>query len=87
MKSVLNSKKHPADPELLLLKEELRAAQGDLSFAYRQFDQALAPELIDCCIYEINAAKARCDYLIRAIKERCPGAAAAAVMEESRAWT
>ena len=48
---------------------------------------ALAPELIDCCIYEINAAKARCDYLIRAIKERCPGAAAAAVMEESRAWT
>ena len=68
-------------------KAELRAAQGELSFAYRQFDQALAPELIDCCIYEINAAKARCDYLIRAIKERCPGAAAAAVMEESRAWT
>ena len=56
MKSVLNSKKHPADPELLLLKAELRAAQGELSFAYRQFDQALAPELIDCCIYEINAA-------------------------------
>ena len=55
MKSVLNSKKHPADPELLLLKAELRAAQGELSFAYRQFDQALAPELIDCCIYEINA--------------------------------
>ena len=85
MKTVLTSKKPLPDPELPALKAELLAAQGELAFAYQQFDQALAPELVECCIYQISAAKARCNYLIRLIKERSPQASLSA--EEEALWT
>ena len=70
MRSVLFSKKTKPDPELLALKAELLDAQGDLALAYRQFDQAVDPELVESCIYQISAVKARCNYLIRVIKPR-----------------
>ena len=85
MKTVLTSKKPLPDPDLPALKAELLAAQGELAFAYQQFDQALAPELVECCIYQISAAKARCNYLIRVIKERSPQSALSA--EEEALWT
>ena len=85
MKTVLTSKKPLPDPELPALKAELLAAQGELAFAYQQFDQALAPELVECCIYQISAAKARCNYLIRVIKERSPQSVLSA--EEEALWT
>ena len=87
MKTVLFSGKTRPDPELLILKEELLVAQADLANAYRQFDQALDPELVESCIYQISAVKARCNYLIRAIKERSPTAEAAAGLEGEAAWT
>ena len=87
MKTVLFSGKTRPDPELLILNEELLAAQADLANAYRQFDQALDPELVESCIYQISAVKARCNYLIRAIKERSPTAEAAAGLEGEAAWT
>ena len=62
--------KYRPDPELLALKEELQEAQWDLTVAYRQFNLAVDPELVESCVYHINAVKARCNYLIRAIKER-----------------
>ena len=86
MKTVF-SKKHPQDPELLTLRSELLEAQGELAQAYRQFDQAVDPELVESCIYQISAVKARCNYLIRAIKERGPQAAAAAQTEGDSVWT
>ena len=86
MRTAFFSAKSPSDPELLILKEELLAAQADLANAYRQFDQALDPELVESCIYQISAVKARCNYLIRAIKERSP-VAAAAELEGQTAWT
>jgi hypothetical protein len=73
MKTAFFTKKTEPDRELLLLKSELLTAHSELAFAYRQFNEALAPELVECCVYQINAAKARCNYLIRAIKERSPG--------------
>ena len=85
MKTVLTSKKPLPDPELPALKAELLAAQGELAFAYQQFDQALAPELVECCIYQISAAKARCNYLIRLIKERSPQTSLSP--EEDALWT
>ena len=80
-----SQKKTAPDPELPALKAELLAAQGELAFAYQQFDQALAPELVECCIYQISAAKARCNYLIRLIKERSPQASLSP--EEDALWT
>lgn len=87
MKSVLFSKKNTPDPELLALKAELLEAQSELTQAYRRFDQALDPELVESCVYQISAVKARCNYLIRAIKARSPNALAAAQLEEHTIWT
>ena len=80
-------KKSKPDPELLALTEELQSARGDLSLAYRQFDQAVDPELVESCIYQIKAEKARCNYLIRAIKERSPAGAALPRLEGDAVWT
>ena len=80
-------KKNRLDPELLALKAELQSAQGDLSLAYRKFDQAVDPELVESCIYQIKAEKARCNYLIRAIKERSPEGLPALRLEGDAVWT
>ena len=76
MKPVFAKKAARPDPELLTLKAELLEAQGDLAQAYRQFDQALDPELVESCVYQISA-----------IKERSPEAAAAAGLEGASTWT
>ena len=86
MKSIFSKKPKP-DPELLALKAELQEAQGELSLAYRRFDQALDPELVESCVYQISAIKARCNYLIRAIKARQPAVAAALPPKEDVTWT
>lgn len=85
MKSTFWKRNRP-DPELLALKEELQSAQGDLSLAYRQFDQAVDPELVESCIYQIKAEKARCNYLIRVIKERSPEGCPAPRLEGEAVW-
>lgn len=66
------SRKYAPDSETLALRAELQAAQSELALAYRQFDQATAPELVESCIYRISAAKARCDYYLRVLKAREP---------------
>ena len=85
MKTML-SQNDRADPELQDLKDELRSAQGELALAYRRFNQAIEPELVEACVFQISAVKARCNYLIRAIKERSPSSSATAAKEEIT-WT
>ena len=89
MKTLRHTKSPRPDPELLILKDELRVAQQDLALAYHQFNQAVDPELVESCIYQISAVKARCNYLIRAIKRRCPAqeAQAAVEMKGDVLWT
>ncbi len=87
MKNILFTKRSRSDPELLALKAELLNAQGELAYAYQQFDQALDPELVESCIYQISAVKARCNYLIRAIKERSPDTVAAVNLQGEALWT
>ena len=87
MKNILFTKRSRSDPELLALKAELLNAQGELACAYQQFDHALDPELVESCIYQISAVKARCNYLIRAIKERSPDAVAAVNLQGEALWT
>lgn len=77
MKTVF-SKKPPQDTALLALKEDLLVAQRQLEEAYACFDAAVEPELVESCIYQISAAKARYNYLIRAVKEHTALTAAAA---------
>ena len=87
MKTTVFSRKAKPDPELLALKAELQLAQEELALAYRQFNQATDPELVESCVYQISAVKARCNYLIRSIKEHSPeGLLAAARFKESSLW-
>ena len=85
MKTIFSKKPQP-DPELQILKAELQTAQGELALAYRQFNQAVDPELVESCVYQISAIQARCNYLIRAIKSR-HRTAADTLWKEDAAWT
>lgn len=60
--------KPASDPLLQELKSELHDARQELCLAYDQLDQVSDSDLIDACIYRINAARCRCNYLIRAVK-------------------
>lgn len=51
------------------LQTELHAAAQALRDAYEKFNQVSEPELVDACVYEINALKARYSYLLRRYKE------------------
>lgn len=83
MKELFGKKTAP-DPELAELKAALHTAREDLFLAYQAFDRAVDPELVEACVYQINAVKARCNYLIRSIKAR---SGVGAMMEEERVWT
>ncbi len=66
------------------LQQELYAANQALREAYERFNYVSEPELVEACVYEISALKARYNYLLRRIKERsaaadAPCVAAAAV--------
>ena len=54
------------------LQQELYEANRALRTAYEKFNYVSEPELVDACVYEISALKARCNYLLRVIKERSP---------------
>ncbi len=67
---------------------ELTELHGALTAAYMRFDATTEPELVDACVYEINAAQSRYNYMLRRIKEEggeaafgaCPG------KEDGAAW-
>ncbi len=70
--------------ELFNELSDLRTALAD---AYTRFDTATEPELVDACVYEINAAQSRYNYQLRLIKERGGEAAFKAYSgREGAAW-
>ncbi len=75
------------DGALQELFDELGTLRGELDAAYVRFDVATEPELVDACVYEINAAQSRYNYQLRLIKER-GGAAAFRVCggKEGAVW-
>jgi len=76
----------PRDGSMQELFGELSAVRTDLGDAYGRFNVTVEPELVDACIYEINAIQARYDYLLRQIKERGGEAAFKAYSEEGAVW-
>ena len=61
------SKRPFTERETLL--EELLDTQERLGEANARFNMATQPELIEQCVYEINALKARHAYYIRVLRE------------------
>ena len=57
----------PTDKEL---RQELDQINRQLKEAYDRFNYACEPELVEASIFEINALKAKYDYLLRCVKER-----------------
>jgi hypothetical protein len=57
------------DTERKLLISELEETQRRLAGANARFNMATQPELIEQCVYEINALKARHAYYIRVLRE------------------
>ena len=52
------------------LHRELQSTGLALKDAYEKFNYVSEPELVEACVYEISALKARYNYLLRCIKER-----------------
>lgn len=59
------------EPEIapVLLIRQIKEVERRLDIAYRHFDQETDPDLIDACIYEIEALKARYRHLNRVARE------------------
>ena len=51
------------------LMQELKEVQKSLDRAYENFSYVVDPELMDCCIYELNAGQMRYKFLMRKMKE------------------
>ena len=51
------------------LFDELGRLRAALADAYMRFNGATEPELVEACVYEINAAESRYNYQLRVIKD------------------
>ena len=51
------------------LMEGMRQTRSQLNFAYAQFNAYSDPDLVDACVYEINALQSRYSYYVRQVKQ------------------
>ena len=51
------------------LLEGMRATRSQLNHAYAQFNFYSDPDLVDACVYEINALQSRYSYYVRQVKQ------------------
>ena len=63
-------------PELTRLGQQIEETKVEINAARNHFEQAVDPTLIDCYIYEINAAQLRYQFLLRRFKAQEEAAAA-----------
>ena len=75
-----------SDPRLQELFTELSDTRFALAQAYTRFDNTTEPELVDACIFELNALQSRYDYLLRLVKELGGVAAAKVYSEGAATW-
>jgi hypothetical protein len=55
--------------ERQLLLEGMQATRAQLNHAYAQFNFYSDPDLVDACVYEINALQSRYSYYVRQVKQ------------------
>lgn len=60
------SKKKRPNEDLLI--KEINKTKNALDAAYSQFEYVIDPDLIDSCIYELNAIQNRYKYLLKQAK-------------------
>ena len=52
-----------------LLLDDLQRTKSDLELANANFELVVEPDLIDSCIYQVNAAQIRYKFLLRRVKQ------------------
>ena len=50
------------------LMEGMKQTRDQLNYAYSQFNLYCDPDLVDACVYEINALQSRYSYFVRQVK-------------------
>jgi exonuclease VII small subunit len=68
-KRMTNSSSDKPSAELVQLRHEIERTRASLELAMSNFDQAVDPTMIDCYIYEVNAAQLRYQFLLQQAKE------------------
>lgn len=56
------------DEERRQLLEGMKQTRDQLNYAYAQFNTYSDPDLVDACVYEINALQSRYSYFVRQVK-------------------
>lgn len=54
--------------DIIELKNQIEASKMAIFSAQNQFEQVIDPTLIDCYIYELNAAQLRYQFLLKSFK-------------------
>lgn len=62
------TKKAMARPDLRRLRAQIDQTKCEIEVARNHFDEVTDPTLIDCYIYEINAAQLRYQFLLQHFK-------------------
>lgn len=70
MKNLLFKKAAIRSEEDRFLRWEIERSKTAIDAARNHFEQVVDPTLIDCYIYELNAAQLRYQFLLRRIKSR-----------------
>lgn len=52
------------------LKQQIEASKIAMTSAQNQFEYVVDPALIDCYIYELNAAQLRYQFLLKSLKNK-----------------
>lgn len=56
-------------PHYVQLVDDLEKTKSAMDIIYANFENAVDPDLIDCCIYELNAAQKRYKFLLNSLKK------------------
>ena len=62
-------KKKRVPKENLMLINEINRTKIAMEAAYSNFENVVDPDLIDSCIYELNAIQNRYHFLLKQVKE------------------
>lgn len=65
-----SQKRKPDTPDIVELKKQIEASKLAMSSAQNQFEHVVDPTLIDCYIYELNAAQLRYQFLLKSLKNK-----------------
>ena len=74
------------DASMQDLFSELSDTRFALAQAYDRFNAVCEPELVDACIFELNALQSRYNYLLRLVKESGGIAASRIYSEGAVTW-